>query len=112
MLNKYIRIIFFSSLIITITIFLYQGELTNERINSLFIDNQYYGIIEEIEYQENRRGLPSIRLRRDWLHLGLSEQKIMNYINIQDSIAKDSGSAEIRVYKKTENGNWNERVFK
>jgi len=44
--------------------------------------------------------------------LGVDDSKVMNYMQIGDSIAKKSGYKEIIVYRRDMNGEWKEKIFK
>lgn len=77
-----------------------------------FYERDFHGVIKEIKYNEGRRGFPDIKLTNEWIYLGLSGQKIQNYILVDDSIVKDSGTETIKVYRKNSKGIWDEKVFK
>ncbi|MBI2968270.1 MAG: hypothetical protein HYY40_10730 [Bacteroidetes bacterium] len=77
-----------------------------------YIQLSYYRKIEDIIYIEGHRGLPDIYSNNKWYPLHLYEANIMHYIQIGDSLAKDSGSVEIKVYRKDENGDRAVKIFK
>jgi len=77
-----------------------------------FIKSHYNGVILEIRKLEGRRDLPDIRINDKWLSIDINESKIKNYIKVGDSIVKDSGTEEIKVYRMDENNNWKVKIFK
>ena len=87
-------------------------------IFSLHKENKEYystknnGIIMNIEYYEGNGGLPEVKVNNKLYLLGRNYEKIFHYIRVGDSIAKDSGSVIIKIYRKDEKNEWKVKVFK
>lgn len=77
-----------------------------------FVDREYTGVITNIRKLEFSRGLPDIKINDEWIPLSVDDSKVMNYMQIGDSIVKKSGYKEIIVYRRDINGEWNEKIFK
>ena len=77
----------------------------------MFIEESYRGIITEIKYIEGRRGLPDVKIGNELHYFGY-EEKIIHYIQIGDSIVKESGTEAIKIYRKNLKGKWDEKIFK
>jgi hypothetical protein len=77
-----------------------------------FRDRAYIGIISNIRKLEFNRGLPDIKIQDEWIPLSIEDAKIKDYIQIGDSIVKESGSINIFVYRKDDNGKWIQKCFK
>ncbi len=69
-----------------------------------FIESEFQSVIDSIEYRPQHRGAPSIKLRSGWHLIRIEEMKIVNFIQVKDSIAKERGSEVIRVYRRVEKG--------
>ena len=76
-----------------------------------YYKREYHGIIKDIEYIDGNRGNPSILINDQWIHLGIYEGKVKNYIEIGDSIVKKDSSYIILVYRRNYENVWNERKF-
>ena len=57
-----------------------------------YINRQYYGIITEIRILEGSHDLPDIKINNQWIILDLPDSKVKHYIQIGDSIVKESGT--------------------
>jgi hypothetical protein len=77
-----------------------------------FIDKSYNGLIIDIRKVEGRRDLPDIKLNNNWMPLDEFDSKVSYYIKIGDSIVKESGTEEIKVFRKDEENEWRVRIFK
>ncbi|MBI2968269.1 MAG: hypothetical protein HYY40_10725 [Bacteroidetes bacterium] len=86
----------------------------NKGVKEKFIQRSYKGVIQDISYIEGHKNFPDIYFnnQRYPLLLGLNEVKITDYIQIGDSIVKDSGTAAIRVYRRDKNSVWAVKIFK
>ena len=76
-----------------------------------YINRTYNGIIQEIAIIENDRGIPNIRINNKWLFLGMSDSKVKHYIKTGDSISKQTGEIQVKVYRKNNSGVWIEKIF-
>ncbi|PKP20830.1 MAG: hypothetical protein CVU05_08180 [Bacteroidetes bacterium HGW-Bacteroidetes-21] len=102
----------FSKLILFIVLFsilFVLGGVINGHFH--FKDRKYYGIIEKIEYPENRRGSPVIFINTNGIQLSMEEFKIYSSLRVGDSIVKESGTTTIKLYHKEANGKWREMIF-
>lgn len=72
----------------------------------------YSGIISEIRNLPGNRDLPDIKINKQWIPLGISDSKVKHYIQVGDSIVKESGMEIIKVYRKNINDEWEEKIFK
>ena len=77
-----------------------------------FVEREYMGVITNIRKLEFSRGLPDIKINDEWIQLSVDDSKVMNYMQIGDSIAKKSGYKEIIVYRRDMTGEWKEKIFK
>lgn len=109
---KHIKLIFFIIAACAFIVFFINGYYKDKKAQTVFIEEEFRGNIMEIKYIEGRRGFPDLNIDSNWIYLGLNGEKIQNYIKVSDSIAKDSGTETIKVYRKNFKGNWNEKVFK
>lgn len=92
--------------------FVISGYISQEKAIDSFIKREYHGIINGISFPENNRGSPRVKIGNQWYYFSIGEDKVQYHININDSIAKDSGTATISVYKKAVNGKWVKKGFK
>jgi len=76
-----------------------------------FINRNYSGIITEIRWRDNTHGLPDIKLNGEWIFLDVPDSKIATFIQVGDSVVKETGTSEIKVYKKNIKGKWFEKIF-
>ncbi len=77
-----------------------------------WINTDYNGTIKGIFPNDFFFGYPQIKLSNgDLIQLGIREESMFSYIQIGDSIVKNSGSAIVSVFRKDENGNWVEKEF-
>lgn len=76
------------------------------------IERQYSGIITEIRNLPGNRDIPDIKIDNQWIPLGIDDSKVKHYIQLGDSIVKESGSEIIEVYRKNLKGEWAVQIFK
>jgi len=74
-------------------------------------NRHYRGIIQDIRILDKNRGLPDLKINDMWIHI-IYEPINKNDILIGDSIAKDSGSLLIKVFRKRNNGNWQLIIYR
>ena len=98
--------------IIAITLFIIYMEYSYYLGETQYINREFFGVIQEIRYIENRRGIPEIKIANEWVVLTTFESKVALYIHVNDSIVKTRGSKAITVFRKKPDGNWRQRVFK
>ncbi len=108
---KHIKLIFFIIVACAFIVFFINGYYEDKKAQTAFVEKEFHGIINEIKYNEGRRGFPDLKISNNWIYLGLNGEKIQKYIKVSDSIAKDSGTETIKVYRKNNKGNWDEKVF-
>jgi hypothetical protein len=96
--------ILFSSFIIYIIYWMYHGE-------EQFMKRSYSGVISEIRILKESRDLPDIKINNQWVPLSIDDSKVKQYIQVGDSIVKESGSEIIKVYRKNLKGEWDVQVF-
>ena len=106
-MGKQFKNIFISILVLGLISFLthisYQQYLKKQE----YINSKFNGIINYIDYHcDGCRGLPLIKIDSSFYHLGIHEIKICDFIQVGDSIVKESGSETIKVCKKDKRGNW------
>lgn len=77
-----------------------------------FINLSYNGIVNEIKKTEDIRGLPMVKIGNQWRYINVFESKIALYIQVGDSIVKNSGNDIIIVLRKNEKNEWEESIFK
>jgi hypothetical protein len=70
-----------------------------------FLQESYSGIVENSVVDEFGRGSISIKLKDQWINLGFHEPYIQEKIKIGDSIVKESGTSELKVYRIID-GEW------
>ena len=109
---KYFKLLFFLLLIASFVLFFIKGFESNKQAEVKFINKSYFGMIKDIKYGEGNMGDPYVKIRNSVFVFGYFEDKVRNYIKVGDSIAKDSGSTAISVFRKDSNGVWHEKVFK
>jgi len=99
-------------IIVAFIIFIVQIAFQIHVANKMFNNCKYNGIIMDIRQLEGNRGVHDILINNEWHSGCIYESKIWSYIRINDSIAKDSGTETIRVFRKNEYDEWVVRVFK
>jgi hypothetical protein len=77
-----------------------------------YVERKYSGIIYEIRNLEGNRDLPDIRIDNRWIPFSIDDSKVKSYIQVGDSIIKESGTEIIYVYRKDLNGDWKVKTFK
>ena len=107
-----IRNTFIIILLILFGWFVISLYLDSNEANERFVNTEYSAIIKKIKYIHGDRGIPTVMLDEQWIHLGLYGDKVRGCINIGDSIVKESGTEVIKVYRKNSENKWDERVFK
>lgn len=70
-----------------------------------FLQESYSGIVENLVVNNYDRGNISIKLNNQWMSLGSFEPYIQKKIKIGDSIVKETGTTELKVYRVIE-GEW------
>lgn len=110
--KKRIKLIFFITVTIAFMLFYINGYYEDRKAQKAFVEEEFHGIIIEIKYFEGRRGFPDLKIDNKWIYMGLNGEKIQNYIKVSDSLAKESGTEIIKVYRKNLKGNWDEKAFK
>lgn len=99
-----VGILFFSFIIYTIYL-MYHGR-------EQFMNRAYSGVISEIRILQGNRDLPDIKIYNQWIPLSVDDSKVKHYIQVGDSIVKESGTETIKVYHKNFKGEWDVQVFK
>jgi hypothetical protein len=108
MKKSYIVLFFFCFFSISVIYFMldYRKKRNNWK------NKDYFGIIEGINPNPYFAGFPQLKLLNgDLIQLGIREESIFPFIQIGDSIVKNSGSTIVSVFRKDENGNWVEKEF-
>lgn len=77
-----------------------------------YINRQYSGIITEIRLLQGSRDVPDIKINNRWIILDIQDSKVKHYIQVGDSIVKESGTEIIKVYRKNLKGEWYVKIFK
>ncbi len=77
-----------------------------------FMNRAYSGVISEIRILQGNRDLPDIKINSQWIPLSIDDSKVKHYIQVGDSIVKESGSEIIKVYRKDLKDKWDVQVFK
>ena len=109
---KLIKIIFWIIVAIAFVVFYWNGYREDKNAREKFRISNFHGIINEIKYNDGRRGFPDILVNDNWIYLGLNGEKIQNYILLGDSIEKVKDSNSIIVYRKDSLDNWVPKEFK
>ena len=109
---KYFKLLYFLLLITMFVLFIIKGFEMDKQAKVKSIKRSYFGKIKDIKYVEGNRGDPSVKIGNNVFVFGYLEDKVRHYVKVGDSIAKDSGSTAIRVFRKDSNGVWHEKVFK
>jgi hypothetical protein len=76
-----------------------------------FLEKEYKGKINKIEYRTGYRGFPHVMLDEKWYFLGQDEGKILHFIRINDSIVKRKGTNEIVVFTRDGSGQYISKTF-
>lgn len=76
------------------------------------MNRAYSGVISEIRILQGNRDLPDIKIYSQWIPLSIDDSKVKHYIQVGDSIVKESGSDLIKVYRKDLKDKWDVQVFK
>ena len=97
--------------IIGFILFEYNGYRINQNNLELFVNKDVKGVIKNIKYTKHSRGTPVYKINDKWVYLGVNANNLNSYIQISDSISKDSGSMSITVFRKNLDGTWKEKVF-
>ncbi len=71
----------------------------DEKAQANYFNKEFNGIILEIKYVEGNRGDPYVKIGDQWLVFGKNEAKVLIYIEISDSIAKESGTKKYLIKK-------------
>lgn len=109
---KWIGIIIAALLLISALIFILRKSYVSKEYNENYLNDSYAGIIEEIKYEERKRGCPDIKIQGKWFHMGFdAEISASFYIEIGDSIVKKKNDLNIYLYKKKNNGIWDMKIF-
>jgi hypothetical protein len=109
---KHIKLIFFIIAACAFIVFFINGYYKDKKEQTAFIEEEFHGIIMEIKYVEGNRGDPYVKIGNQWIVFGPREDKVRNYISVEDSIVKKMGTVTIKVYRKNVKGSWDEKVFK
>jgi len=96
--------ILFFLFIIYIIYLMYHGK-------EQFISREYSGIISNIRVPQGNRDLPEINIKNHWIPLSIDDSKVKHYIQVGDSIVKESGSEMIRVFRKSQKNEWSVKIF-
>lgn len=110
-MDKIRKVILTSTGILFILFFIYTGYLIYHG-DKESLARSYSGIISEIRNLYGNRDIPDIKINSQWIPLGVEDSKVKYYIQIGDSIVKDSGTKIIKVYRKNSDGDWIVKVFK
>jgi predicted PurR-regulated permease PerM len=98
-------IVFFLGFIVYTAFYIIKGDRES-------LMREYAGIISEIRYLYGNRGIADIKINDQWIPLGVEDSRIQGYIQLGDSIVKESGTVVIYVYRKNSKGEWEGRLFK
>jgi hypothetical protein len=110
-MEKIRRILVFV-IIASILLFVIYDLFTTYLGNRQYINKNYSGIISDIRVLQESRDLPDIKIKNQWIPLDLLDAKVKHYIQVGDSIVKESGTQTIKVYRRNLKGEWNVQVFK
>jgi hypothetical protein len=77
----------------------YQAEIK-------YVNRMYIGVITEIRIIEGSHDIPDIKINNQWISFDLQDSKVKHYIQIGDSIVKESGTEIIKVYRKNLKEEW------
>jgi hypothetical protein len=100
------------SLVILLLFFLLCNYLYDYKTQNDFKKKRINGNVRDIVYVRYNHGYPLLILDKNNYYLSPFWDKIIGQIQIGDSIVKDSGTMVFRLYKKDENGKWNEKINK
>jgi hypothetical protein len=110
-MEKIRRILVFV-IIASILLFVIYDLFTTYLGNKQYINKNYSGIISDIRVLQESRDLPDIKIKNQWIPLDLPDAKVKHYIQVGDSIIKESGSEMIKVFRKNLKDEWDIKVFK
>ena len=85
--------------------FIIYAIILQKEVRENFLQESYSGIVENLVVNNYDRGNISIKLNNQWLSLGSFEPYIQNKIKIGDSVVKESGTTELKVFRVIE-GEW------
>jgi hypothetical protein len=106
---KIIKYLFIGFIILFGVYFFLSNWYESQLLHVNYLKTSYNGIINKIE--DGDRGSKDLNLSNGkWITLGSSNPGV--YVQVGDSIIKESGSETITVYRKDKNGIWQEKVFK
>lgn len=109
--DKWKKIIKRIVIAIVIVVILTIASITFYNYYSFKNKRQYQGIITEITFPENRKGLPMVKIDTTTYYLYKPEKKVFSSLQIGDSIVKETGSLTIKLYHKENDGKWKEMIF-
>ena len=104
--------ILIAAILISFLCFIVYVFYSDYRATQNFLNEDFHGTINKVEFNEGRRGFPDIRVDSNWHFLGINEECIVHYIKEGDSIVKHKGFRDIIVYRKTNMNKWSKKVFK
>lgn len=100
------RIVLISLAILGFIIFSYQGEIKDRKAFESFKQFSVHGIVSDKNIFQYSSGFPSYLINGEWVHFGITGEKVENFIFLNDSLSKSSGTDTIRVYRKNEFNEW------
>ena len=80
--------------------------------NNTWVKSEYSLKIQEIEFREGNRGVPSLKTDTGWYLLRNKVERLaIDYYQVGDSVVKKSGNKSITIFRYTENGELNIKNF-
>lgn len=94
-----------------LVLFFAHGAYLDKKAKERWMNESFQGRVTDIEFKQTNRGLPSLRIKDQWIDLGLSSYSIAPFIEVNDSIVKIQGVKEIAIFKENENGDLLRKVI-
>jgi|SRR5687767_5916016 hypothetical protein len=91
-------------LIFAVLVAIFFFVIPARKADRYFVDSEYSGVINAIEYRPGYRNSPHILLDSTWKLLTLDEHKVEQHLQVGDSVVKEKGRT-ITIYKKV-NGSY------
>jgi len=109
---KRIKLIIISIGVIGFVLFLINDHFNQQKADENFLTKEYIGIIDSIHYYRGNRGFPVVMINGKWHRFGLRESWVEGYIEVRDSISKETGSDSIYVFRLNNSNAWIRKGFK